>query len=169
MRQMRWCIYFAIVICALTATSQAGSIPPTVVSNSIPPGALLPPGPLTDVVTFDQPMDPSVTTASAIDLLGIVRGVNYVPTSFSWDPTDTILSINYSSLPTDKYSLELVASDFANLTGLTLAHNFTVNFSIPPVPTAPEPSSFLLIVPGLLGLIGVTRTKLGGASSQRLR
>lgn len=162
MRQMKWCVYFATVICALAATSQAGSIAPTVVANSISSGALLPTGPLTDVVTFSEPMDVSLTTASGIDLLGIVRGVNYVPTTFSWDPTSTILTINYASLPTDKYTLELVASDFAaHLTGLNLAQNFTVDFSIPPVPTVPEPSSLLLIVSGLLGLIGVTRRKVG--------
>jgi PEP-CTERM motif len=166
MRQMKWCIYLATIICAMAATSQAGSVAPSVISNSIPPGAILPTGPLTDVVTFDQQMDVSVTTASGIDLVGIVRGVNYVPASFSWDPTDTILTVNYASLPTDNYSLELVASDFAaNLTGLNLASNFTVDFSIPPVPTVPEPSSLLLIVPGLLGVIGVARRKVARLTS----
>ena len=36
-------------------------------------------------------------------LHGEVRGISYTPSSFSFDPTDTILTINYANLPTDAY------------------------------------------------------------------
>ena len=70
---------------------------------------MLPPGPLTEVITFNEPIQPSSVSDSDISLFGEVRGIDYTPSSISFDPTDTILTINYSSLPTDAYQFTLVA------------------------------------------------------------
>ena len=45
---------------------------------------------------------------SDISLFGEVRGIEYTPSSISFDPTDTIMTITYSSLPSDAYQFELL-------------------------------------------------------------
>ncbi len=114
-------------------TFQTDDVAPVVVSSSIPDGAVLPPGPLTEVITFNEPIQPSSVSDSDISLVGEVRGISYTPSSFSFDPTDTILTINYSSLPTDAYQFTLVAgpSNFLSDAGVPLASNFVINFTMP--------------------------------------
>ena len=85
---------------------------------------------MTEVVTFSQPMDTSFTTASSFNLYGNFRNVHYAAASFSWDPTGTILTINYDNLPDDTYTLTLFASGFQNLVGIPLASNYVANFAV---------------------------------------
>lgn len=135
-------------------------VPPSVVSGSIPNGSVLPPGPLTDVITFSEPMNTSSTTSSSFDLRGILHGVNYSAASFSWDPTGTVFTINYASLPVDKYTETLFANGFENLVGLHLTSNYTQDFCMTntggcPSSVVPEPSS--------AGLLGLTLLAIGSA------
>ena len=55
--------------------------------------------------------------------MGEIRNTFYTPGSFSFDPTDTILTINYTNLPSDAYQFTLVAgpSNFLSLAGVPLA------------------------------------------------
>ncbi len=85
---------------------------------------------MTEVVTFSQPMDTSFTTSSSFNLYGNYNNVNYAAASFSWDPTGTILTINYDNLPNDMYTLTLYASGFENAVGIPLASNYVANFSV---------------------------------------
>ncbi len=107
-------------------------VPPVVVSSSITDGAVLSPGNVTEVITFSKPIQPSSVSTSDISLLGEIRGVSYTPT-FSLDPTDTILTVNYANLPTDAYQFTLVAgpASFLSLAGLPLQNSYVVNFTIP--------------------------------------
>ena len=54
---------------------ETDDVPPVVVSSSIADGAVLSPGPLTEVITFNEPIQPSSANASDILLYGEVRGV----------------------------------------------------------------------------------------------
>ena len=84
----------------------------------------------TEVVTFSQPMNTSFTTASSFELHGNYRNVSYAAASWSWDPTGTILTINFSALPDDTYTLTLFASGFQNTVGIGLASDYTANFAV---------------------------------------
>ncbi len=108
-------------------------VPPVVVSSSIPDGAVLTPGNLTEVITFSKPIQPSSVSTSDIQLYGELRNVFYNPSSISFDPTDTILTISYSSLPSDAYQFTLIAGpgNFLSNAGVPLQNNFVVNFTMP--------------------------------------
>ena len=114
-------------------TFETDDVPPFVVSSSIADGAVLSPGPLTEVVTFSKPIQPSSVSTSDILLFGEIRGISYTPSSISFDPTDTILTINYSNLPTDAYQFTLEAgpANFMSFAGVPLQNSFVINFTIP--------------------------------------
>ena len=114
-------------------TFETDDVPPVVVSSSIADGAVLPPGLLTETVTFSKPIQPSSVSTSDISLLGTIRGISYIPASISFDPTDTILTIQYSSLPTDAYQFVLEAgpANFTSAAGVPLSANYVINFSMP--------------------------------------
>src|SRR5262249_54802837 len=88
-----------------TSTFTTDNMPPSVVSSSINNGDVLTPAPynLIEVITFSEPMDTSFTTAASFDLHGNVRGADYTPAAFRWDPTGTMLTINYANVPDDTY------------------------------------------------------------------
>src|SRR5262249_29834568 len=100
--------------------------------------AVLAPGSLTYVVTFSEAMRTTSLTSSAFTLHGNFRqavGVNCVPSSFSFDPSGTMLTLNYTGLPDDVYTLTLIAGaigggivPFADLAGNTLDGEFTGAF-----------------------------------------
>ena len=107
-------------------TFKTDTVPPALVSSSIANKAVLSPGNLTEVITFSEPMNTAFTTASSFDLHGNFRNVDYAAASISWDPTGTILTINYSALPSDAYTLTLYAGGFADLAGNTLIGSYVV-------------------------------------------
>ena len=112
---------------------ETDDVPPVVVSSSIADGAVLSPGPLTEVITFNKPIQPSSANDSDILLYGEVRGVEYTPSSISFDPTDTILTITYANLPSDAYQFTLQAgpSNFLSDAGVPLQSSFVINFTMP--------------------------------------
>ena len=112
---------------------ETDDVPPVVVSSSIADGAVLSPGPVTEVITWNEPIQPSSANDSDILLFGEVRGVEYTPSSISFDPTDTIMTITYNSLPTDAYEFVLQAgpSNFLSQAGVPLQNSFVINFTIP--------------------------------------
>jgi PEP-CTERM motif len=163
----RGCLALAAV--AVAIGSWNANATPFVVSSSISNGNVFSPGPVTEVVVFSDPMQTSMVTNSSIDLAGQIQNISYAPDSFSWDPTDTLLAINYLSLPTDNYTLTLLASDFADFGPPpdNLASNFVVDFCVSsttscPAQPVPEPSAI-----GLFGF-GIVLTGLALARRRKV-
>jgi hypothetical protein len=120
------------------------NVAPFVKSSSLSGQDISPvPANVTEVVKFSQQMNTALTTASSLTLLGIERNIQYSPASFSWDSTDTILTINYANLPEDAYSLTFSTSKFQDNVGIPLASNYVVNFAVTlgtvPFPTPLQP------------------------------
>ncbi|HKM53703.1 MAG TPA: SdrD B-like domain-containing protein, partial [Isosphaeraceae bacterium] len=107
------------------------NVAPSVKSSSLS-GQVISPSPanVTEVVKFSQQMNTAQTTAANLVLLGIERNIQYSPTSFSWDPTDTTLTIKYVNLPEDAYSLTFSTSNFVDNVGIPLSSNYVVNFAV---------------------------------------
>ena len=114
-------------------TFETDDVPPIVVSSSIADGAVLSPGPLTEVITFNEPIQPSSVNDSDVLLYGEIRGIEYAPSSISFDPTDTILTITYANLPNDAYQfiLEAGPGNFLSTAGVPLQNSFVINFTMP--------------------------------------
>jgi hypothetical protein len=123
------------------------NVAPYIVSSSID-GSVFSPAPanVSEVVTFSQPMNTSFTTAASFELMGNFRNAQYAADSFSWDLTDTILTINYKNLPDDTYTLTLFAAGFENNVGLTLANDYVANFAVA-LGTAAFPTPFTPVPP----------------------
>ncbi len=85
--------------------------PPTIVASSIQEGDVLPVGSLSYQVTFSEPMNTANLDASDFLLHGNFRGADYGPSSYSYDATGTILTVGYSGLPDDSYTLALYSGD----------------------------------------------------------
>ncbi len=107
------------------------NVAPAIVSSSVD-GQVFSPAPAnpTEIVTFSQPMNTSFTTASSFALHGNYRSVSYAAASWSWDPTGTILTINFSGLPDDSYTITLLAGGFDNVVGIPLASDYIANFAV---------------------------------------
>jgi hypothetical protein len=141
---------------AFTETVVTDSVPPFIVSSSITNGESFPAGFLTDVITFSEPMNTAVTTASAFDLHGVNHDANYSPASFSWDPTATIITINYA-IPADQYDMTLFADGFTDFVGNPLSCGSSISsIGCAAEAPVPEPSSVGLFAISLLG-IGIVR------------
>ena len=96
----------------VSLSGATGALAPRVIATSVPPNAAITPGSLTYQVTFSKPMNVSSLAADDFTLHGnFVQavGVNYTPASYSFDPTDTVLTLNYTGLPADNYTLTLLA------------------------------------------------------------
>ena len=123
-----------VTLAAFSEDFTTDNVAPTVVATSIEEGSILPVGTgnLTYVVTFSQPMDPSNVSTASFDLHGNFLQADYTPVSFSFNPTDTQLTITYANLPNDAYTLTLFSkmavdggpitnsNGFCNLVGLGL-------------------------------------------------
>jgi hypothetical protein len=96
---------------AFTSHFTLDQTPPRVVGTSIEEGDILPPGDLAYTVTFSEPMKTSNLDVNDFSLVGLERGRSYVPDSFSYDATSTMLTIHYSGLPDDAYRLTLFSGD----------------------------------------------------------
>jgi sugar lactone lactonase YvrE len=96
------------------------TVPPHLTATSVEEGDIDPAGNLTYVTKFQEPIVPSSVSASSFDLHGIYRNADYSPSSFSFDSTDMILTINYTGLPQDNYTLTLFAPGFRDRAGYIL-------------------------------------------------
>jgi streptogramin lyase len=108
---------------ALTGFSETiivNTIPPHLITNSISEGSVLPDGSLTYTCSFQEAIVPSSVGAGSFDLHGMFRNADYSPDSFSFDATDTILTVNFSGLPQDNYTLTLIATGFMDRAGFIL-------------------------------------------------
>jgi sugar lactone lactonase YvrE len=96
------------------------TIPPHLIANSINENSIGSTGSLTYVVSFQEPIDPTSVNSSSFNLHGIYRNANYSADSFSFDPTNTTLTINYSGLPEDNYTETLFDFGFKDRSGFIL-------------------------------------------------
>ena len=97
-------------------------LPPRIISSSIQQNEIIPAGSLTYVVTFDEPMFVANLDNSDFSLLGIEKNVTYTPTGASYDATGRTLTITYTNLPEDRYTLTLLSGSgqFEDLVGHAL-------------------------------------------------
>jgi Bacterial pre-peptidase C-terminal domain len=103
---------------------------PRVTATSVAPSGVLPPGALSYQLTFDRAMKVANLSTDDFSLRGNLLGVNYSPASYSYDPSGTVLTLNYTALPEDNYTLTLVSgvadgSNFTDAAGNQLDGEFT--------------------------------------------
>src|SRR5262249_52971636 len=118
---------------AFTGTFIFDNIAPRATATSIAPGAVVPPGSLSYQVTFSEQMLASNLSSDDFSLRGNARAVNYSASSFSFNPSGTVLTLNYAGLPDDNYTLTLVSgasggTNFTDLTGNALDGEFSGSF-----------------------------------------
>jgi hypothetical protein len=106
---------------------------PRVTTTSLAPGAVVAPGSLSYQVTFNEPMAVGNLSADDFILHGTVLNGFYAPTSFSYNGSGTVVTVNYSNLPEDNYTLTLVAgvsggSNFTDAVGNALDGEFSGSF-----------------------------------------
>ena len=157
------------------------TIAPRVISTSLQEGDSAPAGTLVYTAQFDEELDATNLDASDVQLVGLNSG-SQSPTSFNYDPTTSILTLQYENLAEDQFTLTLLSGDGAfedlighNLDGEPIAFplppntsgdgfeggNFAVNFvtdfdTVPyPTPLTPKlPLGSLIYDPSIAGIIG---------------
>ena len=128
-----------------SSTFTLDTIAPRIIASSVAAGALLSAGNLSYVVTFSEAMKTANLDATDFTLLGIDKNVSYTATSFSYNGAGTILTINFTNLAEDRYTLTLLSADtrFEDVSGNDLdgeagafptgngvaGGNFVLNFS----------------------------------------
>jgi sugar lactone lactonase YvrE len=105
---------------AFSETIIVNTVPPHLTSTSVEEGAVLNVGNLTYTVGFNEPLDPSTFSAASFDLHGLYHNTDYSPVSFSFNANNTKLTIKYSNLPEDAYTITLFSSGITDLAGYHL-------------------------------------------------
>ncbi len=122
-------------VAAFTQHFTTDTTPPRVIGSSIQQGDILLPGDLTYTVTFSEPMNTAFLDPYDFSLRGEFGGAFYA-TSYSFDAAGTTLTLSYSGLAEDNYSLVLLSGDyqFEDLLGNNLDGEVTT-WPIPPNPS----------------------------------
>src|SRR5439155_15752318 len=96
--------------------------PPRVISSSIQENDVRATGNLTYTVGFSKPMNKTNLDSTDFSLLGVYKNVSYAPTSFAYDAAGTTLTLSYTALPEDGYTLTLLSGDgrFEDASGIDL-------------------------------------------------
>ena len=118
---------------AYSAAFFIDTVAPCVVQTSLPPNAVVPPGTVSYIVTFSEPMRTNNIADNDFTLHGNFRGINYPAASFAFDPSATALYLSYNNLPDDSYTLTLLAgtsggSNFTDPAGNALDGEFAGSF-----------------------------------------
>ncbi|MBN2474707.1 MAG: pre-peptidase C-terminal domain-containing protein [Pirellulales bacterium] len=85
---------------------------PRVVESSILEDEVLPVGDLVYTARLDEPLNSAVLDASDVYLYGQLSG-RHVPVSFEYDPAGSLLTVRFSGLPDDRYTLRLTSGPAA--------------------------------------------------------
>jgi Zn-dependent metalloprotease/methionine-rich copper-binding protein CopC len=101
-----------------TSTFVLDTVGPRVLNMMPAPISVVPAGAVSIQVTFNEAMAKGNLSSDDFSLAGSTRGISYTASSYSYDATGTILTLNYANLPEDNYILTLVA-------GATGGANFT--------------------------------------------
>lgn len=118
---------------AFSATFAVDGTAPQVVATSVAPNSILAPGNLTYQVTFSEPMRISNLNSADFALRGNLRAVDYAASTFSFNAAGTVLTLGYTGLPDDDYTLKLFAgssggTNFTDVAGNALDGEFTGTF-----------------------------------------
>jgi len=106
-------------------------VAPTVVSTSIQEGDVVSPGDLTVTIVFSEAMNRSNLDVYDMYLFGRYANSYHYATSLAYDDTGTVLTIRYTGLPEDAYTLVLYGWAFQDTQGWYLDGE-TPNWPIPP-------------------------------------
>ncbi|MGD9724279.1 MAG: Ig-like domain-containing protein, partial [Pirellulales bacterium] len=103
---------------------------PRVTATSLAPDGVAAPGSLSYQVTFDEAMQVSNLSDDDFSLRGNLHGIDYFPSSFSFDAGGTVLTLNYDNLPDDNYTLTLLSgadggSNFTDAVGNAMDGEFS--------------------------------------------
>jgi hypothetical protein len=119
-----------------TSTFIVDLTPPRVIGSSVQEGDIVTSGSggsFSYTVTFNRSMKTAGVTSSAFSLVGTLG--TRTATSFSFNADGTALTINYTNLPEDSYTLTLFSSSFVSLAGWQLDGETTVGgVSVWPIP-----------------------------------
>lgn len=118
---------------AFSGSITIDAIAPRITATSIAPGSVLGNGTVSYQITFSEPMLTSNLSSTDMTLVGAVGGASYTPVSMSFDPTGTVLTLNYSNLPEDNFTLTLVSgtsggTNFTDAAGNALDGEFSGTF-----------------------------------------
>ena len=107
--------------------------PPRVVNSSVQEGDVLDAGNVTIAIQMSEGMRSENLDMSDFQLSGQLYETFYNAESFGYDASNTVLTLNYSGLPEDAYTLTLLSGDgqFEDQAGLNLDGE-TVASPIPP-------------------------------------
>ena len=130
------------------------TVPPTVVKTSIAEGALVQSTTLTIKITFSEPMNTTVFNVyESMSLFGMYTFNSYTPTSYSWNTSGTVLTLNFTGMVDDSYTLTLFSATpynsfgFQDLAGNPLAPgDFNLDFVLDSK-TIPLPAAFSAVSP----------------------
>jgi streptogramin lyase len=107
-------------LAAFQETIIVNTVPPRVVSASIHNGDVRRTGSLTLTFTFNEPINTTNFSLSSFDLHGIYRGTDYFADSATFNSTNTVLTLVYSNLLDDAYTITLFSGGIVDLTGYHL-------------------------------------------------
>jgi hypothetical protein len=107
-------------ISAYSGTFVLDYTPPKIVGSSIQDGDILPAGDLSYTVTFSEALNNSFVDIFDFALVNSFRGQFFYPSSFSFDATTTVLTLNYANLPDDSYTLTLYSNPDSFVDGVGL-------------------------------------------------
>ncbi len=83
---------------------------PRVIGTSIQEGDAVLTGALLYTAQFDEKLDESLLDSTDVQLVGQVTGT-YAPDAFTYDPESSTLTVEYSALPDDNYTLTLLSGN----------------------------------------------------------
>jgi len=86
-------------------------VPPRVIGVSLAEGGAGAAGPFSFAVQFSEPMNGAALEASDFTLRAVQRNVAFAPATFSFDPTGTTLTLAWTNLRDDAYTLTLRSGD----------------------------------------------------------
>ena len=137
-------------VTAFSGTYIIDNVAPRVTATSLAPNSVIAPGSLTYQVTFSEAMKTANLTSDDFTLHGNFRqavGINYTPGSFSYNPAGTVVTLNYTSLPDDNYTLTLIAGvSSGTISRMRLAILSTVNSPGPSCRATASPAETSLSV-----------------------
>ncbi|HEX8310774.1 MAG TPA: pre-peptidase C-terminal domain-containing protein, partial [Chthoniobacteraceae bacterium] len=96
---------------AFTAQFTLDRTAPRVISTTVQPGDVIAPGELTYVVQFSEPLAIANLNNSDFALVAVGRGETIISSSFGYNDAGDTLTINFDTLPDDRYVLTLLSGD----------------------------------------------------------
>jgi streptogramin lyase len=98
------------------------NLPPELTKSSIAEGDKVTSGTFTYTATFDDVIDASNLSTASFHLHGLYHNADYTPVSYSLDATGKVLTLQFSGLPDDAYTLTLYSQQAADGGPVTDGH-----------------------------------------------